>query len=98
MRKVAITIKRGIALLLATATCAISLSGCGYESFDDYLEALGIKDPMEYDLTIFETTDSDDVNVDLEDVPAQEAEQAAEEIPFDAGTLENSENEVAGDM
>ena len=95
MRKVAITIKRGIALLLATATCAISLSGCGYESFDDYLEALGIKDPMEYDLTIFETTDSDEVNVDLEDVPAQEAEQAAEEIPFDAGTLESSETEDA---
>ena len=46
MKKAVMTIKRGIALVLVTATCALSLTGCEYESFDDYLKALGIKDPL----------------------------------------------------
>ncbi|WP_051200037.1 transglutaminase domain-containing protein [Butyrivibrio sp. FCS006] len=93
MKKAVMTIKRGIALVLVTATCALSLTGCEYESFDDYLKALGIKDPMEYSDDIFEAASVEDIYVAEEDVPAQEVEQAAEEISFDIGTLESSEPE-----
>ncbi|MBQ6587061.1 MAG: hypothetical protein IJI01_00115 [Butyrivibrio sp.] len=37
--------KRKIAVLLMFGTLAMSLSGCRYSSFDEYLEALGMKDP-----------------------------------------------------
>ena len=93
MKKAVMTIKRGIALVLVTATCALSLTGCEYESFDDYLKALGIKDPMEYSDDIFEAASVEDIYVAEEDVPAPEAEQAAEDISFDIGTLESSEPE-----
>ena len=95
MKKAVMTIKRGFALILATAVTAVTLSGCGYASFDDYLKALGIKDPMEYD-DIFEAAsveDIADVATAPEEVPAEEAEQEAEEISFDIGTLESSEEE-----
>lgn len=93
MKKAVMTIKRGFALILATAVTGVFLSGCGYASFDDYLKALGIKDPMEYD-DIFETASVEDITDEAtapEEVPAIEAEQGAEEISFDTGILESSE-------
>ena len=38
--------KKEIAFLLAAALLSAGLSGCQYESFDDYLRALGMKDPV----------------------------------------------------
>ena len=90
MRNAVMTIKKGIALMLATVTCVASMTGCGYASFDDYLKALGIKDPMEYSDDIFEAATVEDINMAEEDVPAPEAEQEAEEITYDSGTLESS--------
>ncbi len=90
MRNAVMTIKKGIALMLATVTCVASMTGCGYASFDDYLKALGIKDPMEYSDDIFEAATVEDTYVAEEDVPAPEAEQEAEEITYDSGTLESS--------
>lgn len=45
MRKGIGRVKRIMAAILAAGVVASSLSGCQYESFDDYLEALGLKDP-----------------------------------------------------
>ena len=41
--------KSEIAFLLAAAILSAPLSGCQYESFDDYLRALGMKDPVSYE-------------------------------------------------
>ena len=43
-----IWIKRAAAAMLTGSLLMGILSGCQYESFDEYLEALGMKDPAEY--------------------------------------------------
>ena len=45
MRKGIGRVKRIMAAIMAAGVVTSSLSGCQYESFDDYLEALGLKDP-----------------------------------------------------
>ena len=46
----------GIALAVAISLSAAFLTGCGYSSFDEYLEILGIKDPGYDDATEDATT------------------------------------------
>ena len=41
--------KKEIAFLLVAAMLSAGLSGCQYDSFDDYLQALGMKDPVVYE-------------------------------------------------
>ena len=46
MKKSWLLTKKEIAFLLAAALLSAGLSGCQYKSFDDYLRALGMKDPV----------------------------------------------------
>ncbi len=41
--------KRILSGILTAALLPMLLTGCAYSSFDEYLKALGIRDPMEYD-------------------------------------------------
>lgn len=77
MKGVIKTVKRALGVMLATALTAGALVGCQYESFDDYLKALGIKDPTVYNDDIFESTSADDVYVTSQDVPADKGQDSA---------------------
>jgi hypothetical protein len=47
-----------MAVILASCFLTGALSGCEYESFDDYLRALGMKDPLEYDEVAYDSSAS----------------------------------------
>ena len=53
-------LRKSIALFLTAGITLLSLSGCQYESFDDYLEALGIKNPDYDDSNVQDLNDADD--------------------------------------
>ena len=63
--------KKSIALFLAAGITAVSLSGCQYESFDDYLRAVGILGP---DLGEEDTQDIPEISFEdlTEDEPVTE--------------------------
>ena len=79
-----------IALLTASAICA-PLSGCEYSSIDEYLEALGMKDPdygQEY-------STADTTFVITEDVPAVAATETTEEIVIESISEASAIEDVA---
>ncbi len=102
MKKTRGITKRSAAMTLAIALGCMVLSGCQYESVDDYLRALGIKDPVEYSENIFEEASVDDIVVVGNDFPAalqsepvQESSTpldnaASAELSFDSGVLESA--------
>ncbi|WP_029231214.1 transglutaminase domain-containing protein [Butyrivibrio sp. VCB2006] len=90
-------VTRNIALLLTVGICAGTLSGCRYSSFDEYLEALGIKDPPYEEVTdaaTYEQTlvvSEDSITSSEEPVPAF---QASKEDDYTYSTLDSSETVV----
>ncbi len=99
MKGVMKTVKRALGVMLATALTAGALVGCQYESFDDYLKALGIKDPTVYNDDIFEPTGADDVYVTSQDVPAdKEQDSAASFADAEAQATENATEEIISDV
>ena len=88
--------KRKIAVLLMFGTLAMSLSGCRYSSFDEYLEALGMKDPPYEeveDVAAYEDTlvlSKDSVTSQIEPSPVY---QPAEE-DYSYSALDGSEDVI----
>ncbi len=59
MKKSWMLTKKEIAFLLAAAMLSAGLTGCQYESLDDYLRALGMKDPVSYEAVTMEESVSE---------------------------------------
>ena len=63
MKKLGLIAKKTAALLLVATLVAGSLSGCEYDSVDDYLEALGMKDqPDDSEGSILEPIEGTEVS------------------------------------
>ncbi len=93
MRKRFFSGKRVLAGALTAVLLPALLTGCGYSSFDEYLKALGIRDPMEYgdiweettitaspDILEHLTTDEDEQEDSSSEVASFDVEEAEEEI------------------
>ncbi len=85
MKRAMRTVKRALGVMLATAVTAGALVGCQYDSLDDYLKALGIKDPTEYSDDIFEAASVDDIYATTQDAPADKEQDVVTSVT-DAGT------------
>ena len=76
--------KRALAGILISSLVTALLTGCGYDSLDEYLKQLGIRDPMEYD-DIWEEasiTASSDILAQLDAYEGQD--KSTEAASFDA--------------
>ncbi len=60
------------------------LTGCQYESLDDYLKALGIRDPIEYEDIFEETTIETSPEILLQATTDEEKDSPSEVASFDA--------------
>ena len=78
MKKVFL-IRRVLSGALIFALVAGSLSGCQYSSFDEYLKALGIRDPYEYEDIWEEATIEASPEI-LEQITTKEQQHASSEV------------------
>ena len=93
-------ITKSIALFLAAGITALSLSGCQYESFDDYLQAVGIKapdfdeeTPEESPELTFEGLTEEEQVPDEEGLPDQSeipAKELATDLPSEEEAVEST--------
>ncbi|RKM62123.1 hypothetical protein D6855_01490 [Butyrivibrio sp. CB08] len=88
--------KSEIAFLLAAAILSATLSGCQYESFDDYLRALGMKDPVEYEEAVIDESVSEITLEETSEEPAVEYVDISEytDVPAEIGVDRISDNGV----
>ena len=64
MRKSSFALKRVISIVMVIVMLAGTLSGCEYESFDDYLVDLGLKDPEISDDGVSESVSGSEASVE----------------------------------
>ncbi|MBP3814467.1 MAG: hypothetical protein ILA12_07405, partial [Butyrivibrio sp.] len=93
MKKSWLLTKKEIAFLLAAALLSAGLSGCQYESIDDYLRALGMKDPV----AVKEVATNESVS----EVSIEEAKELFQEVvdisEYNGATADDGVNRISGD-
>ncbi len=76
--------KGAISGVLASILLMGVLTGCQYESLDDYLKALGIRDPMEYEDIFEEATIETSPEILAQATTDEEKDSSSEVASFDA--------------
>ncbi|MBP3782612.1 MAG: hypothetical protein J6I68_05120 [Butyrivibrio sp.] len=93
MKKSWLLTKKEIAFLLAAALLSAGLSGCQYKSFDDYLRALGMKDPVAVEEVA--------TNESVSEVSIEEAKELVQEVvdisEYNGATADDGVNRISGD-
>ncbi len=88
MKRRALCGKRALGGILVSCLLSGLITGCEYESVDEYLKALGIRDPMEYE-DIFEEVTIETTPEIYEHVTTEEDEVSSSEVAsFDGAVYE----------
>ncbi len=101
MRKRGIIAKKAAALMLGAALVAGTLSGCEYESVDEYLEALGMLDPSEETGVVLEPIDGTELpmqDVAGENTDATDEQESSEQASSADSSTEEQEEELPTDL
>ncbi len=109
MKKLSSTFGKIIAVMLSGLCMTASISGCGYESVDDYLEQLGMKDPSDkpdeparqvsvfYETQFPEISGSDSAKASSKDAAKESSAQQSTEASSDAAKETSSSSETVTD-